>query len=282
MTQPILAHTHSSVTFGGILKAEAIKVRTTATIRGFLVAILAAQVGLTFLHVVLVAQLSSKAPIPSVYEGLGQTAIDLALMLCAVVGGLVAAVDFGCGVINLSVLAAGSRSKVAFAKAIVTAVMVSVTTFLGALGALLVGSGATAVLTSLPTSPLTDGQEWLCLVGVPLACTFSALIGLGIGLAVRSTLITTVLALSLFTIVTLILTLLSVGLGSSAGSWLYALSPSTLLQQVGILATRESINDELVFASWWVNTALALAWAALALTAGWFTFLKRPLGAGAR
>ncbi|MEO6116484.1 MAG: ABC transporter permease [Pseudolysinimonas sp.] len=278
----------TTLTFGGVLRSEWIKLRTLRSTLWCYVIIVILTIGLGLL-------IASALPVPkagtpvathdvqqSTWVTVSTLGIAFAQLVSAVLGALVITGEYGTGMIRSTFAAVPKRLPAVAAKALVFAV----TTFVVALVGLVITAVVTAPL--LPgkgiTADFSDGKVWLALVG---GAGYVALIGLlafGIGLIIRSSAAGIAAALGLVLVVPTILQVvasvtradwpanIAAFLPSSAGGKLYAyqgaasesLAPS---RPGGAASAAASAANTITLDSWQALLVL-LGWVVVAFVVG--------------
>lgn len=265
---------HDAVSMTGVVRSEWLKLLTCTSLRALLIVTGGAQIALTLAGLVLVNTLGAEEAVGNEVITTGLRNGPLLVLLYAVVGIVVASSDFSSGVINSSFLAQGSRRRMLIAKAVVTAGCVAVTCLCATLVTITL-CGAYVTLASSVTFPFTEAAAWFGLLAMPLAAACSALIGLGIGLAVRSTLASLLIVLAIYLFVPVALSLILFASGNPT-SWINEVAPAGAL---GAIMTLPSRTLEL---PWWATALVGVGWAGVSMGVGSAIFAARPLGAGKR
>ncbi|WP_223875122.1 ABC transporter permease subunit [Nanchangia anserum] len=276
---------HDAVTFGGVVRSEFIKARTTNAVRGLIIAALICQIVFPILVLLLLRQTFAGADtsyVTQTFHGVGATGASLISLLYGVLGTMVVTADYSCGVINTSFVAAGSKARLAAAKAVVIVAIVAVCAFVGALCAILLSGLFATVAMDAGAFPFTDARTWFPLISMPLACVLLALIGYGLGFILRSSLGAIITLCLIIVFGSMIMPMIALSQQTWA-EWICALSPSVVLD---LTANYQPSGDpqlsRMQLDEWWMNALAATVWTAIAVAAGYALFRSRPLGAGTR
>lgn len=189
-----------------------------------------------------------------------------ALIIYSVFGVLAVSREYSSGMIRLTLTATPNRSRVLFAKLILVSLIILVFGLITTVGMFLVGQAVLGAY-GMPTADLGDADAWRMALGVGATMPFFPIIGLALGVVLRSTAGAITTVLGLLWLPTIFEGLLPIWWRQNVISLL----PGSAVDSFTIahLVDSPSYSDPVV------GAAIAGAWLVAAVGAAYIAFLRR-------